>query len=79
MRQRLSAALTRFVSHPYTRLFVGTALIASGVDDLIDNLGVEAWWELGVHHGVIAFGVYKALGAVADVLHGMETVVEHEH
>lgn len=79
MRQRLSAAVVWFVTHPYTRLFVGVSLIAAGLDDVFEDLDQGEFWELGVHHGVVVFGFYKLLGAVADVLHGMETVVEREH
>ena len=70
--------LTRFVTNVYTRLFVGASLVLSGLDDVFEDIQSGDLWELGVHHGVIVFGVYKLLGAVADILHGMETVVERD-
>jgi hypothetical protein len=79
MRQQLSAVIIRFVTHPYTRLFVGASLILAGLDDILEDLDRGEFWELGVHHGVVVFGFYKLLGAIADVLHGLETAVETEH
>lgn len=70
--------LTRFVTNTYTRLFVGASLVVSGLGDVFEDIQAGDYWELGVHHGVIVFGVYKLLGAVADILHGIETAVEPE-
>lgn len=70
--------LTRFVTNMYTRLFVGASLVLSGLDDVFEDIDRGDYWELGVHHGVIVFGVYKLLGAVADILHGFETAVERD-
>jgi hypothetical protein len=76
MTPSLSTRLTRFVTNKYTRFFVGASLVLSGLDDVFDEINRGEYWELGVHHGVVVFGFYKLLGAVADILHGFETAVE---
>jgi len=74
------SALIRFVRHPYTRLFVGVALALSGIAEIIAEFGQDAAaWDLGAHHGVAVFGIYKMLGATGDILDGLEVAAARAH
>ncbi|MDP1568421.1 MAG: hypothetical protein Q8L86_00335 [Vicinamibacterales bacterium] len=74
------SALVRFVKHPYTRLFVGLALAASGTAEIIAEFGRDPEvWEMGAHHGVAVFGLYKTLGATGDILDGLEVAAARLH
>lgn len=65
--------LTRFVRHPWTNLVVGIVLIVTGAAEAWDDLtGENGGVRLAVHHGVIVFGLFKALTAIAHILEGLE-------
>jgi hypothetical protein len=75
-----ASAVIRFVAHPYTRLFVGLALAVSGTAEIVDEVRNEAsLWDLGAHHGVAVFGLYKMLGATGDILDGLEVAASRLH
>lgn len=62
----------RFVRHPATNLVVGIALVVSGMADALDDLRAGEGFDLAVHHGVIVYGLFKMLAALADVFEGIE-------
>lgn len=64
--------LTRFVRHPSTNFFVGVALIISGLADVFEDLRNREGFELAVHHGVVVYGLFKVLTAIADIFEGLE-------
>ena len=64
--------LTRFVRHPSTNFVVGVVLIVSGLADVLEDLRNGAGFELAVHHGVVVYGLFKVLTAIAHVLEGLE-------
>jgi hypothetical protein len=71
--------LVRFVRHPATNLFVGVALILSGIGETIEDLrgGFDGGFAFAVHHGMVVFGLFKVLSTVADVIEGLERSVRH--
>lgn len=71
----IGTSIKRFLEHPVTGLTIGFVLAASGVDDLMDALeaGDHA---LGVHHGMIIFGAFKVMAALAEALERVGQVAE---
>lgn len=71
--------LVRFVRHPMTNLFVGVALVISGVGETIEDLrsGFDGNFAFAVHHGMVMFGLFKVLSTVADIIEGLERSVRH--
>lgn len=69
----------RFVRNPYTNLFVGVALIISGMGETIEDLrsGFDDGFVFAVHHGMVVFGLFKVLSTIADVIEGLERSVRH--
>ena len=63
---------------PYLGLFTGLILcITSGIEvvhELDELLAGEA--SLGMHHGILFFGVVHTLRALAEVLHGASDAAE---
>lgn len=66
----LSSRFMAFLQHPFMTFFVGLVLVLSGLDDLLQEWGLDAVIGLGVHHGVIIYGLHKALLALGDVVDG---------
>jgi hypothetical protein len=75
MLRSVARAVLRFLQHPLTGIAIGLVVAASGVDDLIDAIRAGNT-GFGVHHGMIVFGSYKTLAALADALDGMGTVAD---
>jgi hypothetical protein len=69
----------RFVRNPYTNLFVGIALILSGIGETLEDLrnGFDGGFAFAVHHGMVVFGLFKVLSTIADVIEGLERSVRH--
>ncbi|MGE3276985.1 MAG: hypothetical protein AB7O67_17880 [Vicinamibacterales bacterium] len=69
--------LVAFLEHPGTVLFVGFVLVMSGLDDLLEEwTGSEGLIDIGVHHGVILYGLHKALLAMGDMIEGGQKALE---
>lgn len=79
MVTREPSRLVRFVRHPATNLFVGIALIVSGLGETIEDIrsGFSGGFTFAVHHGMIVFGLFKVLSTLADVIEGLERSVKH--
>jgi len=67
--QRLKA----LVKHPYTQLFTGMVLIVSGLFEVWDDImNARNSFRLGVHHGVVLFGIVQILGSLPDLVEGLD-------
>jgi hypothetical protein len=72
--------LVAFLEHPFTAFFVGAVLVLSGLDELLQESGADGLLGLGVHHGVIVYGLHKALLAIGDLVEGgREALDGHRH
>jgi len=71
--QRLKA----FVKHPATQLATGLVLIISGMAEAIyDFTSAEHSFRLGVHHGVLVFGLVQVLGSLPELIEGLDRTFE---
>jgi len=66
--------LVRFVRHPATSLFVGIVLVASGLGQTVADIrgGFQDGFRLGPHHGIVVYGLFQILAALANFLQGLE-------
>src|SRR5262245_32772823 len=72
MRQSLQK-LKAVVTHPWTQLLTGAALLASGVSGVyIDFVDAEHSFRLGAHHGVLVLGLTQVLGSLPELVDGLE-------
>lgn len=55
-----------FVEHPFLNLIVAVFLLICGVSEVIRELDRE--FSLGVHHGMILFGLVHTLKSVSLML-----------
>ncbi|MGE0040879.1 MAG: hypothetical protein AB7H88_05370 [Vicinamibacterales bacterium] len=75
--ESVSRRMVAFLEHPSTVFFVAAVLVWSGVDDLLEEwTGSEGLLDLDVHHGVILFGLQRALMALGDMIEGMQKGLE---
>ena len=67
----------RFVAdNPYVNLTAGGILIYTAVHEIIHSTEEAG---IGAHHGVLAFGIVHALGAMPEILHGFDEIIKaHE-
>ena len=69
--------LKAFAQHPTTQLAAGLVLVISGMAEVIyDLMSVEHSFRLGVHHGVLLFGLVQVLGSFPEFIEGMERTFE---
>ena len=67
--QRLKA----FVKHPTTQLVTGLVMVITGLSAVREDLvNAEHSFRLGVHHGVLLFGLVQVLGSLPDLVDGLE-------
>ena len=68
----MKASLRRLkavVEHPVTQLATGFILLVSGLASAYyDFAGTERSLRLGVHHGVILWGLVQVLGSIPDLV-----------
>jgi fumarate reductase subunit D len=69
--------LARFVRHPATNLFVGFALIVSGLGETLEDIrgGLHQGFQFEVHHGVLLYGLFQVLSAIANLMEGLQLSV----
>ena len=76
MRKQLKR-LRAFVKHPATQLVSGLVLVVSGLAEVIyDVMSAEQSYRLGVHHGVLLFGLVQVLGSLPELIEGIDRTVE---
>lgn len=71
----IAERLRRFLQHPTTGMAIGLVLFGSGLDDLLEAYEAGLT-DLSVHHGMIVFGSFKMLGALAEALERASKVAE---
>jgi len=71
--KRLLGGLRAFARHPATQLAAGLILLISGGYQIVlDFATAERKFELGVHHSVAAFGLIQILGALPELVEGLD-------
>ncbi len=76
MRKQLKR-LKAFVRHPVTQLVTGLVLIISGMAEVAyDFMDAEKNFRIGVHHGVLMFGLIQVIGSLPDLLEGIDRTFE---
>lgn len=70
-------SLLSLLTHPWLRLGVALGMVASGLDDLLGDLGLgDDLLGLDVHHGVLAYGAVHSVEALKKVVEGASDLRE---
>jgi hypothetical protein len=66
-----------FIEHPGTRLVTGIILLVSGLASAYDDFSsAERMFRLGVHHGVLLWGLVQVLGSIPNLVEGIGQTIE---
>ena len=67
--------LSKLVSSPWYTFGIALMVLLSGLLDMAD-FAFEHWFstEIGVEHGVVAWGLAQALRALVDIIEGIEGI-----
>ncbi len=77
MLHRHLVRLRHFVRNPLTQLVVGLILVGSGIAEVVYDLAnTDKTWQIGVHHGVIVFGLLQVLQNIPPMVDGIERWIE---
>ena len=69
--------LKAVVDHPATQLATGTILLVSGLASAYyDFASAEHTFRLGVHHGVLLWGLVQVLGSIPNLVEGIDQTVQ---
>ena len=76
-----SQSIRLFVEHPVTRLSVGLILFSSGFAEAYRSFAQDyEHLRIGVHHGVMLFGLFNMIASIPDLIEGVATSAEYlEH
>lgn len=77
---RRPGRLARFVQHPATNFVIGVALIVSGFGETVQDVrsGFDEGFRFGAHHGMVLFGLFQVLSAIANLLEGLQLSVKRD-
>ena len=65
--------LKAFVKHPMTQLVTGLVMVITGLSEVREDfINAEHSFRLGVHHGVLLFGLMQVLGSLPELVDGLE-------
>lgn len=67
--------LERIAKNPYLNMLAGIVLVASAGYETWETLGD---FSLGVHHGVLFFGLVQMVKSFPEALHGVKEIREGE-
>ena len=68
------AGARKVADNPYINLVAAGVLIVTAVSEMLES--PENLTELGVHHGVLLFGIAHLLTAVPELLHGLDELLK---
>ena len=69
--------LKTVVDHPATQLVTGMVLLISGFASAYDDFAhAEHTFRLGVHHGVLLWGLVQVLGSIPNLVEGIDQTIE---
>lgn len=64
----------KIADNPYINLLAASVLIITAISEMFES--TEKMTELGIHHGVLLFGIAHMLSAVPELLHGLDEMLE---
>ena len=65
--------LRRFVQNPLTQLCVGLILVGTGTAEVVEDIiNTHRTFRIGVHHGVIIFGLMQVLQSIPPLVDGID-------
>lgn len=69
--------LKAVVDHPATQLVTGMILLISGLASAYyDFTSAEHRFRLGVHHGVLLWGLVQVLGSIPNLVEGIDQTIQ---
>ena len=75
---KLRELIRLITSHPCTTLVTALIPVAIGIAEAWETIECDiAEANVGVHHGVLIFGLVSLIGVVPDVLAGLECLIAH--
>lgn len=77
VRRSFARALRGVTEHPLTTVITSLGLIGGGVMELTEEFVPNFEHVLGVHHGVIVFGLVGMLRGLAELAEGAEKAAKH--
>ena len=73
----LLRTLKTAIEHPATQLVTGTILLISGLASAYyDFTSAEHTFRLGVHHGVLLWGLVQVLGSIPNLVEGIDQTIQ---
>jgi hypothetical protein len=69
-----------FVKNPWTNLLVGVILFTTSLYEALGSFYDDiSQMHLGVHHGIMLFGLLTMLKSIPDIYEGLELMYASEH